>query len=260
MMALPSAIETRVSANTPTSGPDFIDARAKPRLTATTVRAGARRVKMLLAEPGPARDTQRSMAKRIRIPDEDVSFSDSELEVLHTATFQRLFHMKQLGLAYLVYPGATHTRGAHSIQCLAEARKILAALRCEENDAESQAVRMAALLHDIGHLPVLATITSRTVGAGTQDSQGEASQGARGLGGLVPKPSTSFREGATRRALSPHQRPRELLRRQRQRAQRATGPLVDSPHMAQVAESARFAEAVELGALPRAASGLPVAE
>lgn len=89
--------------------------------------------------------------KRFRVPKVDVRLSDAEVAVTQTRQFQRLFHLKQLGLAYLVYPAATHTRGAHSIQCLHEASKILAALDIGGDDANN--VRMAGLLHDIGHIP-----------------------------------------------------------------------------------------------------------
>ena len=60
--------------------------------------------------------------KRVRIPNLDVKLSLTEIAVTQTRQFQRLFHLKQLGLAYLVYPAATHTRGLHSVQCLHEAR------------------------------------------------------------------------------------------------------------------------------------------
>jgi len=60
--------------------------------------------------------------KRVRIPNLDVKLSSTEIPVTQTRQFQRLFHLKQLGLAYLVYPAATHTRGLHSVQLLHEAR------------------------------------------------------------------------------------------------------------------------------------------
>ena len=53
--------------------------------------------------------------KRVRIPDVDVKLTAEEIAVTQTRQFQRLFYLKQLGLAYLVYPSATHTRGSHSI-------------------------------------------------------------------------------------------------------------------------------------------------
>lgn len=89
----------------------------------------------------------------MRIPNVDVRLDDAELAVTQTRIFQRLFYLKQVGLAYLVYPAATHTRGAHSIQTLYEAARILDALKIPIDSEDAQNVRMAALLHDIGHLP-----------------------------------------------------------------------------------------------------------
>lgn len=99
--------------------------------------------------------------KRVRIPHEDVRLTEDEIAITQTRTFQRLFDLKQLGLAYLVYPNATHTRAVHSIRCLGEAAKIIEGLKANEheisNDDES-AVRAAALLHDIGHIPFSHTL------------------------------------------------------------------------------------------------------
>lgn len=66
--------------------------------------------------------------------------------------------MRQLGLAYLVYPGATHTRFEHALGAYHLARRTLALLE-ERGElaaigAEERAVvRAAALLHDVGHHP-----------------------------------------------------------------------------------------------------------
>jgi HD superfamily phosphohydrolase len=101
----------------------------------------------------PEADSHR---KRLRIPNVDVSLDEVELEVVNTREFQRLFNLKQLGLAYLVYPGATHTRGVHSIETLHQATRILDALRVNGftvSRSDYEAVRLAALLHDIGHVP-----------------------------------------------------------------------------------------------------------
>jgi len=93
--------------------------------------------------------------KRLRIPNKDVQLDADEIAVTQTRQFQRLFDLKQLGLAYLVYPAASHTRGHHSIRCLHEAEKILKALREKQPEIvtghASKLVRMTALLHDIGH-------------------------------------------------------------------------------------------------------------
>jgi uncharacterized protein len=96
--------------------------------------------------------------KRVRIPDFDVKLDESEIAVTQTRVFQRLSYIRQLGLAYLVYPGASHSRGAHSLQTLFEATKILEALEVEPDSEDAQNVRMAALLHDIGHIPFSHTL------------------------------------------------------------------------------------------------------
>lgn len=70
--------------------------------------------------------------------------------------FQRLSRIKQLGLTYLVYPGAIHTRFHHSLGALhlmGEALRILKLKGCDISDNEMQAVKIAILLHDIGHGP-----------------------------------------------------------------------------------------------------------
>jgi HD superfamily phosphohydrolase len=96
--------------------------------------------------------------KRVRLPNVDVHMQEAEIAVTQTRAFQRLFNLKQLGLAYQVYPEATHTRAAHSIRCLYEASRILDALKIDQDRPEASQVRMAALLHDIGHLPFSHTL------------------------------------------------------------------------------------------------------
>ncbi len=78
--------------------------------------------------------------------------------VLDTPAVQRLRYVRQLGHAFLVYPGATHTRFEHALGAYHLTRRALAFL--EERgelaaiDArDCLAVRLAALLHDIGHYP-----------------------------------------------------------------------------------------------------------
>lgn len=70
--------------------------------------------------------------------------------------FQRLRRISQLGLSYLVYPGATHTRFHHALGCMHLMQKAVEVLR-QKNVAiskeEEQALYIAILLHDIGHGP-----------------------------------------------------------------------------------------------------------
>jgi HD superfamily phosphohydrolase len=59
---------------------------------------------------------QRSAVVVVRDPVHgDIELTREELRVVDTAEFQRLRGIKQLGTAYLVYPGAMHTRFEHSI-------------------------------------------------------------------------------------------------------------------------------------------------
>jgi len=70
--------------------------------------------------------------------------------------FQRLRRISQMGLSYLVYPGAHHTRFHHALGCMHLMQKAVATLR-EKNVSiskeEEQALYIAILLHDIGHGP-----------------------------------------------------------------------------------------------------------
>ena len=80
------------------------------------------------------------------------------LRLIDTPAFQRLRYVRQLGLAFLVYPGASHSRFEHALGAYHLARRALALLEERgEVHALGQAacaeVRVAALLHDIGHYP-----------------------------------------------------------------------------------------------------------
>lgn len=86
----------------------------------------------------------------------DVHLSDLEWGVVDTASFQRLRDLKQLGMAHLTYPNATHTRFAHSIGAFAIMTRILATAQANSTTLPPDTVenlRLAALLHDIGHYP-----------------------------------------------------------------------------------------------------------
>jgi uncharacterized protein len=80
------------------------------------------------------------------------------LLALDTAAVQRLRYVRQVGHAFLVYPGATHTRFEHALGAYHLTRRALASLE-ERGELElvpvedCLAVRLAALLHDIGHYP-----------------------------------------------------------------------------------------------------------
>lgn len=78
--------------------------------------------------------------------------------MLDTPTVQRLRYVRQLGHAFLVYPGATHTRFEHALGAYHLTRRALTALEARDElarvpAADRRAVALAALLHDIGHYP-----------------------------------------------------------------------------------------------------------
>ncbi len=81
--------------------------------------------------------------------------SEAERKIIDTETFQRLRRIKQLGGAYLTYPGAEHTRFGHSIGVMHLAGILGEHLRKLEliGEEEVELIRMAALLHDVGHGP-----------------------------------------------------------------------------------------------------------
>ncbi|WP_347069770.1 HD domain-containing protein [Flavobacterium sp. WV_118_3] len=70
--------------------------------------------------------------------------------------FQRLRRISQMGMSYLVYPGAHHTRFHHALGCMHIMQKAVQVLRFKGvviSDEEETALYIAILLHDIGHGP-----------------------------------------------------------------------------------------------------------
>jgi HD superfamily phosphohydrolase len=82
----------------------------------------------------------------------NIRLEPQALAVLDTPAVQRLRYVRQLGHAFLVYPGATHTRFEHALGAYHLARRGVAELG-QQASADGLAVRLAALLHDIGHYP-----------------------------------------------------------------------------------------------------------
>ncbi len=78
--------------------------------------------------------------------------------IIDTPAFQRLRYIRQLGLAHLVYPGATHTRFDHALGVYHLAERAIRVLRAgrpvpAEVFEGARLIPYAALLHDIGHYP-----------------------------------------------------------------------------------------------------------
>lgn len=105
--------------------------------------------------------------QRIRDPLHDlIEFKPNEFEqtmwgVIQTAPFQRLRRIKQLGFSELVFPGATHTRFAHSLGVFHTARILMQIIHDHMEKTRSgsfsptrrNTALAAALVHDIGHGP-----------------------------------------------------------------------------------------------------------
>lgn len=96
-----------------------------------------------------------------------IQFNEWEREVIAHPVYQRLRRIRQLGWTDYVYPGAMHTRFEHSLGVMHVATRLFDAIRGsaaellkveysysdEELDRHRQLVRLAALLHDVGHGP-----------------------------------------------------------------------------------------------------------
>jgi HD superfamily phosphohydrolase len=85
-----------------------------------------------------------------------IHLTQREVQVIDTPSFQRLRGLKQLAMAQSVFPNATHTRFAHSVGALGMMIRILDA--AQNNGIvipaeQKENLRLAALLHDVGHYP-----------------------------------------------------------------------------------------------------------
>jgi HD superfamily phosphohydrolase len=104
------------------------------------------------------------MTKSLRDPIYgSVVLSDAELAVIDTPAFQRLRHVNQLGLSNFVYHGAEHSRFGHSIGVLHTVSRAFDSIATddadklgwttEERNRNRALLRLAGLLHDVGHAP-----------------------------------------------------------------------------------------------------------
>ena len=94
-----------------------------------------------------------------------IEFDEDEKAVIDHPVFQRMRYVRQLGLSYLVYPGAAHDRFSHMLGAMHVAGRVWDniakvshdALREMFSEAElayfRRILRFAALLHDVGHAP-----------------------------------------------------------------------------------------------------------
>jgi hypothetical protein len=88
----------------------------------------------------------------------DIKFTGFFVDLLDTPEMQRLYNVKQLGFAHLVFPGAHHTRLEHCLGTYHIASQIAEVVGLEPE--EQECIACAALLHDIGHGPFSHTLES----------------------------------------------------------------------------------------------------
>ena len=87
-------------------------------------------------------------------------------DLIQHPSFQRLRRISQMGLSYLVYPGAHHTRFHHAIGAMHLMQKAVAVLLSKDvfiSEEEENALYIAILLHDIGHGPFSHTLENSIV-------------------------------------------------------------------------------------------------
>ncbi|MFV9677664.1 MAG: HD domain-containing protein [Methanosarcinales archaeon] len=80
-----------------------------------------------------------------------IEIDDLAIAILETVELQRLRRIRQLGFSYLVYPGANHTRFEHSLGTYHLMNVLLDKLAVAKE--EETELRVASLIHDIGHGP-----------------------------------------------------------------------------------------------------------
>ncbi|MBK7862084.1 MAG: HD domain-containing protein [Archangiaceae bacterium] len=95
-----------------------------------------------------------------------ITVTDEEKVVVDSRFYQRLRHVRQLGFGELAFPGATHTRHAHSLGAMHVSSRLFdavaerAGLSPRARERFRAAVRLAVLCHDLGHMPLSHTSES----------------------------------------------------------------------------------------------------
>lgn len=86
-----------------------------------------------------------------------IDLAPREILVLDSPILQRLQHIRQLGVTYFTYPTAGYSRYEHTLGAMHQAERMLRAISKSSGEQQlledTDTVRLAALLHDIGHLP-----------------------------------------------------------------------------------------------------------
>jgi HD superfamily phosphohydrolase len=141
---------------------------------------------------------------------QNIALEPAAAEVVETAAFQRLRYVRQVGHAFLVYPGATHSRFEHALGAYHLARRALAVLERQGelrsfDPGDRLFIRLGALLHDIGHYPFSHALEES--GLTSHERLGEELLGREPLAAVLAghgftDPAASF--GAVIRGSSPH--------------------------------------------------------
>lgn len=87
----------------------------------------------------------------------DITFSDSEMKLINSSSFQRMRYIKQLAFVDSIYPSAVHNRFQHSLgvcQCVTDMYNAVIK-NCPEfyHEGDLELLRMMGLTHDLGHSP-----------------------------------------------------------------------------------------------------------
>ncbi|HEV3157548.1 MAG TPA: HD domain-containing protein [Candidatus Baltobacteraceae bacterium] len=91
-----------------------------------------------------------------------IELDEAEVALLDTPPLQRLRRLRQLGLAYLVFPSAEHSRFSHVLGAMAVGERVLSTLRTHDDGyfsddqdygRQRKLLRASLLLHDVGHGP-----------------------------------------------------------------------------------------------------------
>lgn len=141
------------------------------------------------------------MDKRLRDPVHGlIVFDDGDpvdvlaWRLIDTPEFQRLRRIRQLGVSEFTFPGAVHTRFAHSIGVFHNARRLVEVVKREMrrnetvfNAPRSEVARIAALLHDLGHGPFSHTFES------LQRSRGVKRRHEKWTADIIRNPEGSIR-------------------------------------------------------------------
>src|SRR5579885_3298225 len=112
-------------------------------------------------QPEPLREGLSAQVKRIFDPiHRFIELEDGEMRLVGLTPMQRLRRLRQLGLAYLAFPSAEHSRFSHVLGALAVGERVMQSLRSHspayfssEDDFQKQRrlLRASLLVHEVGH-------------------------------------------------------------------------------------------------------------